>query len=110
LHPGCPGRRQPGRPGVRRRSAVAGEEMTRAAVLFLTLLVCFAQAQEQKTEERISFSRDIRPLLSQYCFACHGPDRKNPESDLRLDTRDGALAAIVPGHAAKSELIRRITT
>ena len=81
-------------------------------ILIAALLLSSAPLLGQegrKDAERISFSRDIRPILSQNCFACHGPDRKKADSDLRLDTREGALAAIVPGRPGESELLRRIT-
>src|SRR5262245_14596791 len=64
----------------------------------------------------IDFNRDIRPILSDNCFACHGPDDKARKGRLRLDLHDEALQpaksgerAIVPGDTAHSELIRRIT-
>ncbi len=64
----------------------------------------------------IDFNRHIRPILSENCFACHGPDESKRKSQLRLDlkadafkpAKSGALA-IVPGQSAESELIRRVT-
>lgn len=57
------------------------------------------------------FSRDIRPILSDRCFKCHGPDDTAREGELRLDVREEAvLSAIVAGDAGASELIRRITS
>ena len=66
-------------------------------------------------EEKIDFNRDIRPILSDKCLACHGADAKHVEGGLRLDQFDTATAklesggqAIVPGNPEASELIRRI--
>lgn len=57
----------------------------------------------------IVFNRDIRPILSDNCFFCHGPDASNREAGLRLDVRDEAIdVAILPGDAEASELIARI--
>ncbi len=59
----------------------------------------------------LSFNRDIRPILSDTCFFCHGPDPAHREADLRLDLEAEAKeAAIVPGHLDESELIARITS
>lgn len=64
----------------------------------------------------VDFNRDVRPLLSNTCFHCHGPDETTREADLRLDVEDeakadrGGYAAIVPSDLDQSELIRRITS
>jgi hypothetical protein len=57
----------------------------------------------------VEFDRDIRPILSDKCFFCHGPDAERREADLRLDKREGAIeSVIVPGDADASELLARI--
>jgi hypothetical protein len=58
----------------------------------------------------IEFNRDIRPILSENCFACHGRDAGHRKADLRLDVRDSAVeaGAIVPGDAEGSTLVERI--
>ena len=65
-----------------------------------------------QTAPPVSFNRDIRPILSNNCFACHGPDEKQRETKFHFDTRDGAFleeGIIVPGSAAKSVLVKMIT-
>ncbi|MBU6179971.1 MAG: DUF1549 domain-containing protein, partial [Verrucomicrobia bacterium] len=65
-------------------------------------------------EEKIDFNRQIRPLISNHCVACHGPDDKERKADLRLDTVEGATAdlggyaAVVPGKPDESEMLLRI--
>ncbi len=73
-----------------------------------------AAAEEAGT---IRFNRDIRPIMSDTCFHCHGPDKNSRKGDLRLDVREDALKPaksgaipIVPGDPGKSEIIKRIFT
>jgi Protein of unknown function (DUF1549)/Planctomycete cytochrome C len=65
----------------------------------------------------VDFSREVRPILSKYCFQCHGPDDQARKARLRLDDRESALKklrsggqAIVPGRAMESEMFARVTT
>lgn len=60
--------------------------------------------------EKLKYNKDIRPILSENCFACHGPDSAARKADLRLDKREDAIkfGAIVAGNAEKSPIIERI--
>ena len=67
--------------------------------------------------ERIQFNRDIRPIFSDTCFACHGPDENKVKGKLRLDSLEAARKggksgdpAITPGHPEKSEVMKRLLT
>ncbi|MEI6232327.1 MAG: PSD1 and planctomycete cytochrome C domain-containing protein [Planctomycetota bacterium] len=84
-------------------------------LIIATLLA--AAVSSQAAQNKIDFNRDIRPILSDTCFTCHGPDEAKRKSKLRLDERDSALKpaksgakAIVPGKSVESELLKRITS
>lgn len=82
-------------------------------LLGLAVLVVTHTLLAQKAT--VEFNRDVRPILSDKCFGCHGPDAKTKNIPLRLDLEDQAKAdlgkrfAIVPGQPENSEVIRRIT-
>lgn len=79
------------------------------AILISALMV-------RATVASIEYDRDIRPILSDNCYQCHGPDEKARKAKLRLDVKESALrvqdgiAVIKPGNSTESELVRRITT
>ena len=82
---------------------------------FSCALVCLAivssgASSSGETPTPVSFNRDVRPILSDNCFHCHGPDKQR--SHLRLDVADVPLemGAIIPGNPASSELVKRITS
>jgi hypothetical protein len=70
------------------------------------------RAQEKPAPPPVSFNRDILPILSNNCFACHGPDEKKRETKFHFDTKEGAFlkpGIIEPGNAAESLLVEMIT-
>lgn len=89
--------------------------------VFGSILICILSAFSIRgvagADTSVDFNRDIRSILSNKCFKCHGPDQNERKGGLRLDVRSGALTkldsenvAIVPGKLDQSELIRRITS
>ena len=81
---------------------------SRTLVLSLLIAPALLRAAE------VDFATQIQPILSEYCYHCHGPDAATREADLRLDTKDGAyrekdaVTVVKPGDGKHSELIRRI--
>src|SRR5688572_10425554 len=83
----------------------------RLALVGMTALGLSAAAYSQ-SKPTVEFNRDIRPILSDNCFACHGPDENQRMAGLRFDVKEGAFSkpgVIVPGDAAKSRLVQRIS-
>ena len=88
--------------------------------LFTVAITLLAAASSLPAADVPDFNREVRPILSNNCFLCHGPDeegRKGGQKGLRLDTREGAMEdlgggafAIVPGQPEKSELLKRLIT
>ena len=86
-----------------------------AGTLFFTLLPSTSAAPGEAAAKPVDFDREIRPILADNCFACHGPDEKQRMAKLRLDTKDGMFAdrggyqILAPGNAAGSKLYQRIS-
>lgn len=82
----------------------------RLAIAAVTVLVLATPQAAVAQSGGVAFNRDVRPILSDLCFQCHGPDKAKRKAKLHFDTEDGARRAIVPGKPNESEFIRRITS
>ena len=102
-----------------RSDAVGGSEMRAArkifafvgaSVLCAVLLALDLPVRAADAPPKLEFNRDVRPILSENCFACHGPDKNSRKGKFRLDVKEEALKkeAFKPGDPNDSELIRRI--
>jgi len=93
------------------RSIATTATLTASALIFLT-----ASSRAANEPGRVDFNRDVRPILSESCYQCHGPDRNKRKADLRLDIRDGLFRStpdstiVVAGKPDQSELLSRITS
>ena len=76
----------------------------------LAVLLCLGLAPAGRAADALSYNRDIRPILVENCFGCHGADSASRQADLRLDQRDAAVegGAIVPGDPDASTALDRI--
>src|SRR5688500_15027014 len=85
-------------------------------ILLMAAALLLLNEAARAQDAAIEYARDVLPILSDTCYHCHGPDEPARKAGLRLDTKDGAfrvkddVAVIVPGDAARSELVRRITS
>ena len=91
-----------------------------AATVAVIAIACGAMSAEKgaHADDAIQFNRDVRPILSNTCYKCHGPDENERQAGLRFDKQDSAFGelesgsghAVVAGDVAASELVRRITS
>ena len=94
---------------------IRSKGLTLCAVLGVGLLLLTLPEARVRAAEPLRYNRDVRPILSEHCFACHGRDANARKAGLRLDLREKAVSAtesgaipIVPGKPATSEMVRRI--
>src|SRR5919202_1951634 len=92
------------------QDARKGHCLRRASAPAVGLAAAGLFAIPARAADRLEYNRDIRPLLAENCFACHGPDSAARKAGLRLDRREEAVevGAFVPGKPEESALVKRI--
>ncbi len=111
-----PARKKVTMPPTSRRPCLKWFGLFSAPIVLVAFQVAPGDQPDKSKPPRIDFARQVRPILSENCFRCHGPDHEERKAKLRLDIKEGAFGklrsggrAIVPGNSKKSELIARIT-
>ncbi len=91
-------------------SATGNKRLLIALSVLAVLFFVLCSAATACAEDRLDFNRDVRPILSENCFYCHGQDANKRQAELRLDVRDAAIksGAITPSDVTKSSLVERI--
>jgi len=91
-----------------------GMSLLRIPGLAISTVVSLGLSTLVQGQSSIDFNRDVRPIISDKCYQCHGPDADNQDSEFRLDSREAAIAdlgdyfGIVPGNLEESDLHWRI--
>src|SRR5690349_315116 len=91
--------------------------LLRGALIVCVWILTALGARGDSNSTTVEFNRDIRPILSDKCYACHGPDKANRKTNLHFDTEDGAFTplaggglAIIRGDAKKSVMYQRVAS
>src|SRR6185436_7035368 len=86
-------------------------------IVVLLVSILSGRAAGPASKRKVDFNRDVRAILSENCFACHGPDRNKRKAGLRLDLEESATGklesrnrAVVPGNVSESRMIQLILT
>ena len=83
-------------------------DLVHLTIRVLTVSIVFLAFSAQARAQESLLERDVLPILSENCFACHGPDESQRKADLRLDTREGALRVLSLEKPAESQLLVRV--